>query len=313
MSKGKEKGIEELYSYLIKNKDEISKEEYEELKKDFKNTLLKAYSEKSISKEFFEEYSQKIKELEGEGGIKEDTLFEKCPLCGKKASIIKVEKQKKKLFKQIKEITYVCTGCGSIWKKEDGEKVLYRLVKANRDTLYEGESLSLLDWKNIAETGFSRYHQLLNELAEGNFQRLKPKTQKEIPIILKKNETCFLFGTCSLYEPRAVREYKAGFGGISIPIGIKGVRFRLGGASGTSQSHEEIKEIDQGKLALTDKRLIFIGRNRNVVISLNKVLEVEIFEDAIMVSVVDKKKPKYFSVRDPEIWGNALIGLIKTT
>ena len=100
MSKEKEKGIEELYSYLIKNKDEISKEEYEELKKDFKNTLLKAYSEKSISKEFFEEYSQKIKELEEEGGIKKkrtkycsqcgsenDEDAEFCKMCGYRFSI----------------------------------------------------------------------------------------------------------------------------------------------------------------------------------------------------------------------------------
>ena len=106
MSKGKEKGIEELYSYLIKNKDEISKEEYEELKKDFKNTLLKAYSEKSISKEFFEEYSQKIKELEGEGGIKKKRTEEKeikyCPKCG-------ALNEKDSIF---------CGKCGYEFKKE---------------------------------------------------------------------------------------------------------------------------------------------------------------------------------------------------
>ena len=106
MSKEKEKGIEELYSYLIKNKDEISKEEYEELKKDFKNTLLKAYSEKSISKEFFEEYSQKIKELEGEGGIKKKRTEEKeikyCPKCG-------AVNEKRSIF---------CAKCGYEFKKE---------------------------------------------------------------------------------------------------------------------------------------------------------------------------------------------------
>jgi len=106
MSKEKEKGIEELYSYLIKNKDEISKEEYEELKKDFKNTLLKAYSEKSISKRFFEEYFQKIKELEEEGGIKKKRTEEKeikyCPKCG-------AVNEKDSIF---------CAKCGYEFKKE---------------------------------------------------------------------------------------------------------------------------------------------------------------------------------------------------
>jgi len=64
MSKEKEKGIEELYNYLVKNKDKMSKEEYNELKKDFGKSLFKLYSEKAISKEFFENYSKKLKELD---------------------------------------------------------------------------------------------------------------------------------------------------------------------------------------------------------------------------------------------------------
>ena len=71
MNEEKEKGIEELYNYLVKNKDKMSKEEYNDLKKDFENSLSKTYSEKSISKGFFENYSQKIKELEKEE-IKEE-------------------------------------------------------------------------------------------------------------------------------------------------------------------------------------------------------------------------------------------------
>jgi len=53
MNEEKEKGIEELYNYLVKNKDKMSKEEYNDLKKDFENSLSKTYSEKSISKGFF--------------------------------------------------------------------------------------------------------------------------------------------------------------------------------------------------------------------------------------------------------------------
>ena len=70
MTKEKEKGIEELYNYLVKNKDKMSKEEYNDLKKDFKNSLFKLHREESISDEFFGEYYEKIRELEGEGTIR---------------------------------------------------------------------------------------------------------------------------------------------------------------------------------------------------------------------------------------------------
>jgi len=49
---------------LIRNKDGMNKKEYNKLKKDFEKSLFKTYSEKSISKEFFENYSKKLEELE---------------------------------------------------------------------------------------------------------------------------------------------------------------------------------------------------------------------------------------------------------
>jgi hypothetical protein len=117
------KGIEELYNHLVKNKEKISKEEFEDLKKELEKSLFKAYSEDSISDEFFVNYSQKVREIEKEemkGKIekkvkkkfqekirycpqcrspnKEDSLF--CENCGYSFSK-KVKKPKRNILNEL--------------------------------------------------------------------------------------------------------------------------------------------------------------------------------------------------------------------
>jgi len=58
-----ERGIEELYRYLVENKDKMDGGVFRKLKSDLKETLFKTFKEKSISSEFFKNYFLKIREL----------------------------------------------------------------------------------------------------------------------------------------------------------------------------------------------------------------------------------------------------------
>ena len=79
-------------------------------------------------------------------------------------------------------------------------------------------------------------------------------TNQPSPVILKKNENIsIVMNNIHLQEPRAVRQTRAAYGGPTIRV-AKGVSFRFGGASAKSESHEEIRVIDQGSLILTNKR-----------------------------------------------------------
>lgn len=118
------------------------------------------------------------------------------------------------------------------------------------------------------------------------------------PVILKKSETISLImENIQLQEPRAVRQTNAAYGGPTIRV-AKGVSFRLGGASARSESHDEIKVIDSGKLVLTNKRLIFMGTKRTVNIDLKKIMAIVPYKDGIESQRENKQKPEYFTGTD---------------
>jgi len=309
MEKISQKDIEKVYYYLVENKNKMGEREFTKLKDFLKNSLIKLYSEKIISKNFFEIYFQKIKLLEKEEIKKnENILFERCPLCGRKTGgcVIKTEKEKNILVTQIREVRYLCTSCDSVWKKERGKKELYRLIKANCPTMYKGETLSIQDWRSIAKTGFSRYHLLLKELAEGNFRRLKKLNKNEISIMLKRGEKALLSEKkCILYEPREKFEYQ------EEPIQLlKDIKFLLGQSTGSFKSRVEIEKVDEGSLILTNQRLVLLGKKENTTIWGDQILKVEISKDSVTAHL-GYGTPQSFSVGNPEILGNALIGVVK--
>lgn len=302
--------IEASYFYLVKNKNKMDKKEFAKLGESLKNSLLELYLEEKVSKNFFSSYAQKIDDLEKNEVIKdEDILFEKCPLCGK-GSVIRIEREENIFIIKVKEVKYVCASCRSVWKGGwKGKKGSYQLVKASLPNMYEGENLPVSDWKCIGETGLSRHHLLLKELAEGNFRRLKKPNQNEVPMILKHGEIAlFSKENCVLYEPREKWEYQESFAGI-LP-GMKNLTFLLGGSRGSVKTYMEIDEIDRGTLVLTNWKLVFMGVKKTYTLFPRDIVRVEIFKDSIIVYELEST-PKSFSVDNPEILGNAIIGVSK--
>lgn len=112
----------------------------------------------------------------------------------------------------------------------------------------------------------------------------------DLLVLLKRGERILLvLDRIALRESRSVST--GVYGGPSIRI-AKGVSFRLGGFR--AQSHDELKEIDQGVLVLTNKRLIFAGSLRSVDVNLSKLTSVETYSDAIAIGRVGKQRTEYF-------------------
>jgi hypothetical protein len=215
-----------------------------------------------------------------------------------------------------------CDSCGAAFE-ERGQKYKFSSIYDTNNPLwikYGHQTLTEGEWIRIGEGGVSDHEQeiIKQEQIARETQEVEKQKEKDVndfltnlangkvninsngpsPVILKKNENLsIIMENISLQEPRAVRQTRAAYGGPTIRV-AKGVSFRLGGASARSESHDEITVIDQGKLVLTNKRLIFIGGKRTVNIDLRKIMAVQAYRDGIESQRENKQKPEYFTGTD---------------
>jgi len=118
-------------------------------------------------------------------------------------------------------------------------------------------------------------------------------------VILKENEELqMVLPKIRLWEPRTVTTSTGGYGGPSFRV-AKGLYFRVGAFRAQSQSHEELKEVDQGLLTLTNKRLLFTGAKRTSEYNLAKIISIEPYQDGIAVRTSGRSKVQYFIGIDP--------------
>jgi hypothetical protein len=99
-------------------------------------------------------------------------------------------------------------------------------------------------------------------------------------------------GVC-LLEPRAIRHSSSTWGGPTIRI-AKGLSYRLGAGTRQSESSEELREIDQGTLVLTTKRLAFMGALRTSNVTLDDIIAIKMYADGIRVHRERKQRAETY-------------------
>lgn len=232
-----------------------------------------------------------------------ETWRELCPACNSSPLATKT-------YKGILSTTEMleCDYCGAVFEPK-GIKYKFKAIydissdfwkRYGRKTLTEDE------WTRIAHGGISDEEKnileqkasqndlvsFVNQLNAGNVNlSIIPNP----PIILKKGEeACVVLSGITLREPRAVRQTRGGYAGPTIRV-AKGVSFRMGSVSARSESHEELRNIDQGTFVLTNKRMIFIGSKRTTNIDLPKIISITAYKDGIASQRENKQKTEYFT------------------
>jgi len=135
---------------------------------------------------------------------------------------------------------------------------------------------------------------LLTQLEEG----VLPETQADI--LLQKKEIAHYTTFCELFEERVKREYVGGHSGFSIRI-AKGIYWRVGGFKGYPVEKSVLTKIDQGKLVVTNKRIVFSGGRKSFSVPYSKLIDIELFKDAVKLNREGKSAREYFGVSDPEV------------
>ncbi len=219
---------------------------------------------------------------------------DKCPLC----KTGKLWHVKKKAFLGLSSLDDLkCLNCEAIFIKI-GEKYKLSEAKDHFNPVwqeYKNKELKEVEWSKIANGGVSddvkRKEDIeywLNELKAGNVP--VSMKQEESTIILKKKEKLYVtLLNISLLEPRAVRT--GGYGGSSVRL-AKGLYFRVGGFK--AESHEELRNIDQGTLTLTNKRIVFSGNKKTINVNLKKVISINPYNDGISIRRDGFSKTQYF-------------------
>jgi len=119
-------------------------------------------------------------------------------------------------------------------------------------------------------------------------------------VILKENEELqVVVPNIRLLEARIVTTSTGGYGGPSFRV-AKGVYFRVGAFGSQSESHEELRGVDQGVLTLTNKRLLFAGAKRTSEYSLARIISIEPYKDGIAVRATGHSRVQYFIGIHPE-------------
>jgi hypothetical protein len=112
-------------------------------------------------------------------------------------------------------------------------------------------------------------------------------------LLLQRGETCHARFDCSLHELRTVTRavaYHGPSGRIRI---MKGLSWRYGYVNVHRVTSEQLKLLDSGTLLITNKRLLFNGRTRNVTLPLTRIVRFALFTDGLQIEK-DRGKDQFF-------------------
>ena len=125
---------------------------------------------------------------------------------------------------------------------------------------------------------------------------LESKAELPAPIsagvMLDSNEIAYFSIPTAWHQTRVRNRGYAGTS-FSVPTGIKGVRFRFGNY--TPIRSEELTQLSSGTLYVTSKRLLFDGDARSTNIGMRKIIDGQIFSDAVKIEK-STGKPDFFSM-----------------
>jgi len=125
---------------------------------------------------------------------------------------------------------------------------------------------------------------------------LEVKQQQPQPIkvnvMLDGDESAFYSVSTTWQQMRTTKQ---GYSGVSVsmPSGIKGVRFRVGNY--TPMLSTDLTPLSDGVLYVTSKRILFNGQMQSTTITLKKIIDCEVFQDGLKVEK-QTGKPDWFSM-----------------
>jgi hypothetical protein len=156
----------------------------------------------------------------------------------------------------------------------------------------EAHLVSLLDALDLSADALQqRDLELFEELVVARINNGRPPIMNQVELLLKRGEVAnAVFAPVSLMKERAIRQYRGGSSGVSIPIGF-GMRYRTSSSRGRSVVvGSELVEEDRGQLTITSVRSVFVGARKTLEsFRHDKLVGVQEFLDGLRLSVSNRQ------------------------
>lgn len=112
--------------------------------------------------------------------------------------------------------------------------------------------------------------------------------------LMKNERVAWVFQNVEYYEEKTYKHFEGGSAGVSVRI-MKGVYYRTSAFKGYPVVETQREKVDTGALALTDKHLYFIGRQKNFRIKYDKIVNFKPYSDALGIQKdLQTAKPQLF-------------------
>jgi hypothetical protein len=116
-------------------------------------------------------------------------------------------------------------------------------------------------------------------------------------LMSKKGEVIHLEWPASLMKEVAIREYKGGYSGFSFPVGKTGIRYKVGGSRGQSvQVGSRLDVADTGTLAITNKRVVYMGSRKTVNMPYSALDNLNVYSDGLQFHLSNRVNAPLFSI-----------------
>ncbi len=131
-----------------------------------------------------------------------------------------------------------------------------------------------------------------------------------VPVNFKKGEKVYYCSLASLKKWKTVTE-RAGFGGISFSFPIaKGIRYRVGAFKPIVNKKSVLTVADFGHLVIADQRIFFIGKKENFSIRLDKIMQMGVTDDGLVLQRENSAVPRIIGLTNYELALTILSALV---
>jgi hypothetical protein len=131
-------------------------------------------------------------------------------------------------------------------------------------------------------------------------------------LIPKKGEIVHFETAAALMKEVAVREWRGGSSGVSFRV-AKGVRYHVGSTRGHMVTvGTQLQMADSGVLAVTSKRVAYLGSRKTVDMPFAKIMGLELYTDAVQFSLSNRQNAPLIRVTvNTDVLGALLNGAIQ--